>query len=102
MCSDAAEEYASGVAKANAFLQISMTSPAGTEALIKPVYANWDYSGITYRKQITEPFLIQTSDFFTEKVSASDKFTLKIKSMCPLDVSALNSDVFVLIDGYAK
>lgn len=102
VCSDAAEEYASGVAKANAFLQISMTSPAGTEALIKPVYANWDYSGITYRKQITEPFLIQTSDFFTENVSASDKFTLKIKSMCPLDVSALNSDVFVLIDGYAK
>ncbi len=66
------------------------------------MYANWDYSGITYRKQITEPFLIQTSDFFTENVSASDKFTLKIKSMCPLDVSALNSDVFVLIDGYAK
>lgn len=102
VCSDAAGEYESSVAEANAFLQISMTSPSGTEALIKPVYANWDYSGITYRKQITEPFLIQTSDFFTENVSASDKFTLKIKSMCPLDVSALNSDVFVLIDGYAK
>lgn len=102
VCSDAAGEYESGVAEANAFLQISMTSPSGTEALIKPVYANWDYSGITYRKLRTEPFLIQTSDFFTENVSASDKFTLKIKSMCPLDVSALNSDVFVLIDGYAK
>ncbi len=102
-CDAAVNEYVKGVALANAYLQISMTSPSGTEALIKPVYANWDYSGITFRKSFNSaPFLLQTSDFFTENVSASDTFTLKIKSVCPIDVTTLNSDVYVLIDGYSK
>lgn len=102
-CADAVDEYIYAVAAANAYLQISMTSPSGTEALIKPVYANWDYSGISFRKFYNSaPFLLQTSDFFTENVSASDTFTLKIKSVCPIDVTTLNSDVYVLIDGYSK
>ena len=78
-----------------------MTSPEGTESLIKSVYSNWDFSAKSFGKNTDAPFLISTSDFFTERVPASGTFKLKIRSVCPIDVDELNGSVYVQADGYA-
>ena len=78
-----------------------MTSPGGTESLIKSVYANRDFSGTLFKQETADPFLISTSDFFTEMVPSTGSFKLKIRSVCPIDVDELNNSVYVQIDGYA-
>ncbi len=100
-CTDAANDSKKGVARVNNLLQISMTSPGGTESLIKSVYANWDFSGTLFKQESADPFLISTSDFFTEMVPSTGSFKLKIRSICPIDVDELNNSVYVQIDGYA-
>lgn len=100
-CANAANDTIRGIARVNNLLQISMTSPGGTESLIKSVYANWDFSGRSFREETADPFLISTSDFFTERVPSTGSFKLKIRSICPIDVDELNNSVYVQIDGYA-
>ena len=105
-CSSAYNGSTQGIAYANNLLQIEMTSPNGTKALLKPVYANWDFDGKALRKALgssdySNPFLVNVSEFFTEKVSAKSRFTVNFKSKCPIDVDALNSSIYVMIGGYA-
>lgn len=100
-CSAASNGSGEDIAGVNNLLQITMTSPEGTESLIKSVYSNWDFSAKSFGKNTDSPFLISTSDFFTERVPASGTFKLKIRSVCPIDVDELNGSVYVQADGYA-
>lgn len=96
--------YPEAVGYANNLLHIEMTSPDGTKSVVKPVYANWDFQGKALNKisgyNYLYPFLIHSSDFFTEKVSAQDTFTVTFRSKCKIDVSELNKKIYVLIGGY--
>ena len=51
-CRAAYQGNTQGIAYANNLLQIEVTSPNGTRALLKPVYANWDFDGKTMRKML--------------------------------------------------
>ena len=91
----------------NNILQIEMMSPNGTRALIKPVYANWDFSAKTLKSNLrasgyNNKFLVNVSEFFTEKVAADGIFTVKLKSKCNIDVDTLNQNIYVLLGGYAE
>ncbi len=105
-CSAAYRSNTQGIAYANNLLQIEMTSPNGTKALVKPVYANWDFEGNALRNMLgsrdySNAFLINVSEFFTEKVSAKSRFTVNFKSKCPINVNTLNRNIYVMIGGYA-
>lgn len=105
-CSAAYSSSTQGIAYANNLLQIEMTSPNGTKALVKPVYANWDFDGKALKNMLgsrdySNAFLINVSEFFTEKVSAKSRFTVNFKSMCPIDVDTLNGNIYVMLGGYA-
>lgn len=91
-----------GIASANNLLQITIKSPDGTVSLVKPVYANWDFNGKKIQEQYSSDaaFLINSSDFYTEKVSATDTFTVEFMSGCPIDVSKLNDDFSIVVTGY--
>ncbi|WP_405350198.1 S8 family serine peptidase [Ruminobacter amylophilus] len=97
--------YIAAIAYANNLLQMEIRSPNGTIALVKPVYANWDFSGkvlnSVYGLGYKSPFLVNTSDFFTEKFSASNNlFILTFKSKCSIDVDELNKHIYLLVGGY--
>ena len=105
-CSAASRSTTQGIAYANNLLQIEMTSPNGTKALVKPVYANWDFEGNALKNMLgsrdySNAFLINVSEFFTEKVSAKSRFTVNFKSKCPINVNTLNRNIYVLLGGYA-
>ena len=97
----------SAVIYPNNILQIEMMSSNGTRALIKPVYANWDFSAKTLKSNLrasgyNNKFLVNVSEFFTEKVVADGIFTVKLKSKCNIDVDTLNQNIYVLLGGYAE
>ena len=106
-CRSAYQGNTRGIAYANNLLQIEMTSPNGTRALIKPVYANWDFDGRTMRKMLglsnyRYDFLLNVSDYFTEVVPANGEFMVKFTSKCPIDVNTLNQNIYVLLGGYRE
>ena len=106
-CRSAYQGNTRGIAYANNLLQIEMTSPNGTRALIKPVYANWDFDGRTMRKMLglsnyRYDFLLNVSDYFTEVVPANGEFMIKFTSKCPIDVNTLNQNIYVLLGGYRE
>ena len=45
-------------------------------------------------------FMINTSDYLAEKVAATDTFTMKFKSVCPIDLDFLNSKISAVVTGY--
>ena len=91
----------SAVGYVNSLLQIDMTSPSGTRTKIKSFYSNWDFEGHVFKKMYPNgEFLINTSDYYTEKVSASDTFTMEFRSKCKIDLDNLNSRISVVVNGY--
>lgn len=90
-----------GLPYANSLLEIKMRSPSGTDTVIKPVYSNWDFEGHEYAKDYPDgDFMINTSDYLAEKVAATDTFTMKFKSVCPIDLDFLNSKISAVVTGY--
>lgn len=106
-CRAAYQGNTQGIAYANNLLQIEVTSPNGTRALLKPVYANWDFDGKTMRKMLglsnyRYDFRLNISEFFTEVVSARSSFTVNFKSKCAIDVNTLNQNIYMLLGGYSN
>ena len=88
----------SAVIYPNNILQIEMISPNGT---------NCDFSAKTLKSNLrasgyNNKFLVNVSEFFTEKVVADGIFTVKLKSKCNIDVDTLNQYIYVLLGGYAE
>ena len=64
-------------------------------------YSNWDFEGHEYAKDYPDgDFMINTSDYLAEKVAATDTFTMKFKSVCPIDLDFLNSKISAVVTGY--
>ena len=89
-------------------LQIDMTSPDNTRTLIKPIYTLWDYNADIMKDLVVHSpdygfdFLVHNSSYFTETFTPTDKFTVKFRSKCSIDVDTLNKNIYVLIGGYAE
>ena len=89
-------------------LQIDMTSPDNTRTLIKPIYTLWDYNADVMKDLVVHSpdygfdFLVHNSSYFTETFTPTDKFTVKFRSKCSIDVDTLNKNIYVLIGGYAE
>ena len=87
-------------------LEITMTSPAGTKSIIKPVYALWDFNAALFKdsrdySDYSNEYLVQNASYFTESFAPKERFTLNFRSKCSIDVDELNKAVHVLIGGYA-
>ncbi|MBQ8708911.1 MAG: S8 family serine peptidase [Succinivibrionaceae bacterium] len=115
--SDDTAVQTSAMYSANSRLQITAASQAGKlDALIKPVYANWDINasqfavGMDDLKEMVEsveggiefaPLEISTSAFYLEHVTEDpdNRFSLSFKSVCKLDLDSLNQHMKIKIYG---
>ncbi len=119
-CADTASELTetrrAAVFKANNRLQITAASQAGIiDALIKPVYTNWDINagaGADNQELLdligdleggvqNSPLEIATSTFYLETITEDPDrhFTLSFKSRCKLDLESLNRHMKMKVYG---
>ena len=100
------QEYRGKAILANTNMQITVSSKAGTNGVVKPLYAIWDLNydidDTLYSSEPEREAKIPISLLYREELKSGDGITLTIKSHCAINVDLLNDSIKADVFTYPK
>ena len=100
------QNYRGKVILANTNMQMTISSPSGTNGVVKPLYAIWDLNydidDTRYGSEPEREAQIPVSLFYREELKPGEDITFTIQSQCAVDIEQLNKYIKADVYTYPK
>ena len=100
------QKYRGKVILANTNMHMTVSSPAGTTGVVKPLYAIWDLNydidDTLYSSEPEREANIPVSLLYREELKPGDAITFTFKSQCAINIDMLNSSIKANVYAYPK